>query len=154
MAARPEKARAFGLAAFKAAIAGLPGTKAVHLCFGYASLVKDRPGAYPFLEELGDTDVDQISIETAQSRLDCSVLERLGEKTILLGVLDLSTADVEDPETIVQRVERALPYAAPERLVLAPDCGMKFLPRKSAAGKLVPRFTAAAEKVLRARYGS
>ena len=149
MAARPDKARAFGLAAFEAAIAGLPGTTAVHLCFGYAALVKDRPAAYPFLEELADTVVDQISIETAQSGLDCSVLERLGDKVVILGVLDLSTSQVESAQVIVGRVERALAHVGAERLVLAPDCGMKFLPRASAAGKLAALCEAA--RVLRDR---
>jgi 5-methyltetrahydropteroyltriglutamate--homocysteine methyltransferase len=132
MAARPELAREFGLAAFEAAIAGLTGTTAVHPCFGYASLVADRPPAYPFLAELAGTAVDQISIETEQSHLDCSVLEELGDKTVILGVIDLSTAEVETPAVIEARVE-ALQHANPERLVLAPDCGMKFLPRSSAA---------------------
>ena len=151
MAARPDKARAFGLSAFEAAIEGLTGTTAVHLCFGYAALVADRPAAYPFLEELASTAVDEISIETAQSGLDSAVLERLGDKTVILGVLDLSSHDVEAPDVVVARVERALAHVAPERLVLAPDCGMKFLPRDAAAGKLASLGEAA--RTLRARFG-
>jgi 5-methyltetrahydropteroyltriglutamate--homocysteine methyltransferase len=135
-AARPDKARGFGLAALERALEGLSGTTAVHLCFGYAAMVPGRPGAYPFLAELADSSVDQISIETAQSHLDCGVLADLSNKSILLGVLDLSTEEVETPDEVVARVQRALPYVAPDRLILAPDCGMKFLSRHAALGKI------------------
>jgi 5-methyltetrahydropteroyltriglutamate--homocysteine methyltransferase len=109
----------------------------VHVCFGYAALVKGRPQeGYAFLAELAETPVHQVSIETAQSGLDCAVLEQLEGKTIILGVLDLSTLDVDPPEVVAARIRRALPYVPAERLVLAPDCGMKYLSRTSAFGKL------------------
>jgi 5-methyltetrahydropteroyltriglutamate--homocysteine methyltransferase len=137
MQAFPEKARAHGVAALVRALEGVSGTTAVHICFGYGALVQGRPSqGYSFLPELAATPVDQVSIETAQSALDCSVLEQLPGKTIILGVLDLSIADVETPEVVAARVRRALPYVGPERLVLAPDCGMKYLSRASAFGKL------------------
>ncbi|HEY6362590.1 MAG TPA: uroporphyrinogen decarboxylase family protein [Vicinamibacterales bacterium] len=138
MQARPDEAREYGVAALNRALEGVTGTTAVHVCFGYGALVKGRPrNGYSFLAELAETPVGQISIETAQCGLDCSVLEQLGGKTIILGVLDLSTADVEPPEVVAARVRRALPHVGAERLVLAPDCGMKYLPRASAFAKLV-----------------
>jgi 5-methyltetrahydropteroyltriglutamate--homocysteine methyltransferase len=150
---RAEQARVYGAEAFERAVSGLPGTTAVHLCFGYGPIGAARPNrltSYPFLEELADTSVDQISIETAQSHLDCSVLERLGDKTVILGVIDLSTNEVETPDLVVTRVERALSYIGPERLILSPDCGMKFLTREAAIGKLQSLAEAAA--ILRGRY--
>jgi 5-methyltetrahydropteroyltriglutamate--homocysteine methyltransferase len=151
MEARPDKARAFGVAAVREALAGVEGTTAIHLCFGYAVMVPGRPSAYRFLAELADTPVDQISIETAQSSLDCAVLAELSGKEVMVGVLDLSTEDVEPPDVVVARVERALAYLAPEQAILAPDCGMKFLSRSSAEGKLRSMVQAATS--LRARYG-
>ena len=142
--ARPDAARQYGVAALNRALAGVTGTTAVHLCFGYAAIIHDRPAGYSFLPELAACTADQISIETAQSGLDCAVLGELAGKTIILGVLDLSDPAVEKPDEIVTRVERALPYVPPERLVLAPDCGMKYLPRESAFGKLRSLTTAAA----------
>jgi 5-methyltetrahydropteroyltriglutamate--homocysteine methyltransferase len=136
MEAHSEKARRFGLAAVKRALEGVKGTTALHVCFGYAALVPGRPAAYSFLEELADSPVMQISIETAQSLLDCSVLAKLRGKTIILGVLDLSTHEVEAAETVAARIRRSLAFVDPERLVAAPDCGMKYLPRESAFGKL------------------
>ena len=137
MQAQPDKARAYGVAALNRALEGVTGVTAVHVCFGYGALVKGRRrDRYSFLAELAATPVHQISIETAQSGLDCSVLEQLGGKTVILGVLDLSTADVEPAGVVAARIRRALPYVSPERLVLAPDCGMKYLPRASAFGKL------------------
>jgi 5-methyltetrahydropteroyltriglutamate--homocysteine methyltransferase len=112
------------------------GTTALHICFGYAAIIHERPSGYSFLPELADTSVKQISIETAQSRLDCSVLKSLPGKTIILGVLDLSTPEVESAETVAARIERALPYVEAERLVIAPDCGLKYLPHDSAFGKM------------------
>lgn len=150
MEARPDKARTFGVAAVQEALRGVEGTTAVHLCFGYAALVADHRRAYRFLVELADTAVDQISIETAQSNLDCGVLSELSGKDIMVGVLDLSTEDVEPPDVVEARVERALHYVAPERVILAPDCGMKFLSRQSAEGKLRSMVRAAA--ALRERY--
>ncbi|HEY1620775.1 MAG TPA: uroporphyrinogen decarboxylase family protein [Streptosporangiaceae bacterium] len=134
--ARPEAARRFGIAALNRALEGITGTTAVHLCFGYAAIIHDRPSGYSFLPELAACPADQISIETAQSGLDCSVLAELPGKTIILGVLNLGDHRVETPREIVGRVERALPYVPAERLVLAPDCGMKYLPRDVALGKL------------------
>ncbi len=136
MQAQPEKAREFGVSALNRALDGVVGTTAVHLCFGYAAIVRERPSAYSFLTELAQCQVHQISIETAQSSLDCSVLSGLQGKTIILGVLDLSTNEVETPEVVAGRIRRALPYVAPERLVVAPDCGMKYLSRDAAFAKL------------------
>lgn len=136
MQALPDKAREFGVKALNRALDGLTGTTAVHLCFGYAVMVQRRPDAYAFLEELADTPVKQISIETAQSKLDCSVLQRLPGKTILLGVLDLSTNEVETPDLVAARIRRALPFIDPERVIAASDCGMKYLPRAAAFGKM------------------
>jgi len=136
MQAMPEQARRYGVAAVMRALDGVTGQTAVHLCFGYAAIVHDRPSAYSFLTELVQTPVNAISIETAQSSLDCSVLSQLIEKTIILGVLDLSTHDVETPDLVARRIRRALPYVSPERIVVAPDCGLKYLPRDVAFGKL------------------
>jgi 5-methyltetrahydropteroyltriglutamate--homocysteine methyltransferase len=141
--ARPEQARRYGVKAINRALEGVTGTTAVHLCFGYAAIIHDRPAGYSFLPELAACSCDQVSIETAQSGLDCQVLATLEGKTIILGVLDLSDHAVETPETIVARVERALPYVPPDRLVLAPDCGMKYLPRDAAFGKLTAMVQAA-----------
>ena len=136
MQARPEKAREFGLTALKRALDGVTGETAVHLCFGYAAMVHDRPAAYSFLTELASSPVDAISIETAQSSLDCSVLAQLPGKTIILGVIDLSTHEVETPEIVAARIRRALPFVNGERIVVAPDCGMKYLPREVAFAKM------------------
>jgi 5-methyltetrahydropteroyltriglutamate--homocysteine methyltransferase len=146
--ARPEEAKKYGVAAVSRALDGIPGTTAIHLCFGYAAIIHERPSGYSFLPELADCPADQISIETAQSGLDCSVLAALDGKTIILGVLDLGDPAVETPEVIAARARHALPYVTPERIVLAPDCGMKYLPRDSAAGKLAAM--AAAARLLRA----
>ena len=136
MQARPEKARRFGLAALNRALDGVRGTTAVHLCFGYAAIIHDRPPAYSFLTELGDTRIQQISIETAQSSLDCSVLAKLTGKQVILGVLDLSRHEIETPETVASRIRRALAYVTADRIIIAPDCGMKYLPRAVAFGKM------------------
>jgi 5-methyltetrahydropteroyltriglutamate--homocysteine methyltransferase len=141
--ARAEDAKKYGVAVVNRALEGIHGTTAVHLCFGYAAIIHDRPSGYSFLPELAACPADQISIETAQSGLDCSVLASLDGKTIILGVLDLNDVAVETPEVVVDRVRRALPYVSPERLVLAPDCGMKYLPRESANGKLTAMAQAA-----------
>jgi len=149
--ANPDRARRYGVKAINRALEEVAGTTAVHLCFGYAAIVHDRPAGYSFLSELAACHADQISIETAQSGLDCSVLADLEGKTIILGVLDLSDMAVESPETVMARVERALPYVPPGRVVLAPDCGMKYLPRDVASGKLAAMTAAAAR--LRAGQG-
>ena len=142
--ARPEEARRYGVAAINRALTGVTGTTAVHLCFGYAAIIHDRPSGYSFLPELAGADCDQVSIETAQSGLDCSVLATLEDKTVILGVVDLNDLAVESPDTVIARVRRALAYVPPERLVLAPDCGMKYLPREVAFGKLAAMTAAAA----------
>jgi len=136
MQARPDEARAFGLKALNQALEGVNGTTAVHICFGYAAIIHARPSAYSFLPELAGCSCKQVSIETAQSRLDCSALAPLAGKKILLGVLDLADTVVETPEIVAARIRRALPYVAAEDIILAPDCGMKYLPRESALGKL------------------
>ena len=136
MQARPEKAREHGLAALNAALEGIDKPTAIHICFGYAAIVHERPSGYSFLPELEGCYCDQISIETAQSSLDLAVLEQLPSKTIILGVIDLNTDEVETAATVAERVRRALPYKAPESIVVAPDCGMKYLPREAALGKL------------------
>ena len=144
MQARPDAARAYGLQALNRALDGVGGTTVVHICFGYAAIIHERPSGYSFLPELADCPCDQVSIETAQSHLDTSVLTALSDKTVLLGVLDLSDPDVESAQTVVERVRRALPHVDAERLVLAPDCGMKYLPRASADGKMRAMVEAAA----------
>ena len=136
MQARPEPARDYGLDALRHATDGLPGTAAVHICFGYAAIIHDRPSGYSFLPELAATECDQVSIETAQSGLDLEVLDELPGKTIILGVLDLSTDEVETPQTVADRIRRAFPHGGPDRLIAAPDCGMKYLSREAAYGKL------------------
>lgn len=148
--ARAERARSYGVEVVNAALKGAAGTTALHLCFGYAEMVKDKPPSYQYLAELADSVVDQVSVEAAQPGLDCSTLAGLGNKTVMLGVLNLATEEVESPETVVERVERALAYVPPERVVLAPDCGMKFLPQPVAQGKL--QAMTAAAGILRERY--
>jgi 5-methyltetrahydropteroyltriglutamate--homocysteine methyltransferase len=150
--ARSDTAKQYGVKVLNAALDGITGTTAVHLCFGYAAIIHDRPSGYSFLPELAASTADQISIETAQSGLDCAVLAELTAKTIILGVLDLGDPAVETAEVIANRVRRALPYVPADRIVLAPDCGMKYLPRESASGKLTAMTQAAA--VLRAEHAS
>jgi 5-methyltetrahydropteroyltriglutamate--homocysteine methyltransferase len=149
--ARPEEARKYGVPVVNRALDGVTGTTAVHVCFGYAAIIHNRPEGYSFLPELAGSRADQVSIETAQSGLDCSVLSALDGKTIILGVLDLNDHTVETPDQVAEQVRRALPYVPAERLVLAPDCGMKYLPRASAFGKLRAMTEAAAQ--LRAELG-
>ena len=136
MQARPEKARQFGLKAVNRALEGVTGTIALHICFGYAAIIHERPHGYSFLPEFADTTLKQISIETAQSNLDTSVLAKLAGKTIILGVLDLSDMTVETPEKVAERIRKALPYVPAEKIVVAPDCGLKYLPREVAFGKM------------------
>ncbi|WP_308194436.1 5-methyltetrahydropteroyltriglutamate--homocysteine methyltransferase [Pseudonocardia kujensis] len=145
--ARPGAARAYGLAALNAALEGVAGTTVVHLCFGYAAIIHERPEGYSFLPELAGCTADQISIETAQSGLDLGVLEDLKDKTILLGVIDLSDHAVESVGTVAGRVRRAFDRLPPEQIVIATDCGMKYLPRDSAVGKM--RAMAGAAALLR-----
>src|SRR5262245_13544569 len=136
MQARAEKARRYGLGALNRALEGIQGTTAIHLCFGYAAIIHDRPPAYSFLQELADSRIQQISIETAQSSLDCSVLAKLPGKQIILGVLDLSKNEIETPEIVAARIRRALPYVSADRIVVAPDRGLKYLPHDVAFGKM------------------
>jgi 5-methyltetrahydropteroyltriglutamate--homocysteine methyltransferase len=150
MQARPEKAREYGLAALNRALEGITGTTAVHICFGYAAIIHVRPSGYSFLPELHGCSCRQVSIETAQSNLDCKVLGELPDKQIMVGCIDLSDMNVETPETVAARVRRALPYVAKERVILAPDCGMKYLPRDVAVGKL--RSMVEAARILRREH--
>ena len=136
MQARPEEARAFGLGALNRALEGVSGTTAVHICFGYAAIIHVRPSGYSFLPELAECRCAQVSIETAQSNLDCAVLKGLTGKKIILGVIDLSNHTVESPELVASRISRALPYVDARNLLVAPDCGMKYLSREAAFGKL------------------
>ena len=136
MQARPEEARAYGLKALNRALEGVSGTVAVHICFGYAAIIHQRPSGYSFLPELAGCHCAQVSIETAQSNLDCAVLAKLAGKKILHGVLDLSDMTPETPEQVAARIRRALPYVDAKNIVVAPDCGMKYLPRDVADAKL------------------
>jgi 5-methyltetrahydropteroyltriglutamate--homocysteine methyltransferase len=136
MEARPEQARRYAVPALQRALDGLTGTTVLHICFGYPAFVPDHPPAYHFLAELAAAPVTQISIETAQSGLDLSVLAQLPAAGIVLGVIALDSATVESPEVVTQRIRRALPYKQPAELVAAPDCGMKYLPRAAAFAKL------------------
>jgi 5-methyltetrahydropteroyltriglutamate--homocysteine methyltransferase len=150
MQARPEQARDYGLEALNRALEGVNGTTAVHICFGYAAIIHQRPSGYSFLGELKGCRCDQVSVETAQPDLDCSVLNDLAEKKVMVGCLDLSDMTVESPDSIVIRVKKALEFLAPENVILAPDCGMKYLPRDVAEGKL--RSMVAAAAILREEY--
>jgi 5-methyltetrahydropteroyltriglutamate--homocysteine methyltransferase len=134
--ARPEQAREYAIEAINRALDGIDGDTVLHTCFGYAHIVHDRPSGYPFLRELDECAATHLSLEAAQPQLDPEVLREVADKTIVLGVLDLGTRDVETPEVVAERIERALTVVPPERLVVAPDCGMKYLPRDRAFRKL------------------
>ena len=136
MAQHPDKARQYGLKALDRALGGVSGTVAVHLCFGYAAVVHDKPSAYSFLSELDGCKAQQISIEAAQPKLDLKVLQELPSKTIILGVIDLADMTIETPLIVADRIRCALDYVPAERIVVAPDCGMKYLPRAVAFGKM------------------
>jgi len=136
MQQHPDAARRYGLKALDRALDGITGTVAVHLCFGYAAVVHDKPSGYSFLPELESCKAQQISIEAAQPKLDLKVLERLPSKTVIVGVIDLSDMTVETPEIVAQRLRAALAHLPAERLIAAPDCGMKYLPRPVAFGKM------------------
>jgi 5-methyltetrahydropteroyltriglutamate--homocysteine methyltransferase len=135
--ARADRAARYGVRAINRALEGVPGTTVVHLCFGYAAAVKDKPSGYSFLGQLAETRASQISIEAAQPRLDLGVLKALAPKSVMVGVIDLGTNEIETPEQVAERIRAALKHIAPEKLAVAPDCGMKYLPRESAFGKLV-----------------
>jgi len=143
-------ARDYGLEALNAALEGAAGTTAVHICFGYAAMTKERPEGYSFLPQMKDCTCDQISIETAQANLDTSVLEELRGKTIMIGVLDLSDMNVETGEVVAQRIRRALPHVDADKVVIAPDCGLKYLPRDVAFGKM--KAMAEGARILRAEH--
>ena len=135
--ARAEKAQRFAIRAINRALEGAEGTTALHTCFGYAHIVHERPNGYPFLVELADATVDQISLEAAQQKVDLSILRALPDKQFHVGVIDLADdSPVEDVDLVIQRIRKALEFVQPERLILAPDCGMKYLPRWKAFQKL------------------
>ena len=136
MQQHPDKARQYGLKALDRALAGVNGTVAVHLCFGYAAVVHDKPSGYSFLPELEGSKAQQVSIEAAQPKLDLKVLRELPSKTIILGVIDLADKAVETPQVVADRIRRALAHIPADRVVVAPDCGMKYLPRAIAFGKM------------------
>ena len=136
MQQHPDKARHYGLKALDRALDGVAGTVAVHLCFGYAAVVRDKPSGYSFLPELEGCKAQQISIEAAQPKLDLKVLRELPSKTIIVGVIDLSDMTIETPEIVAERIRAALTHVPAERLIVAPDCGMKYLPRAVAFGKM------------------
>jgi 5-methyltetrahydropteroyltriglutamate--homocysteine methyltransferase len=150
MQARPEKALQYGLKALNRALEGISGTTAVHICFGYAAIIHQRPSGYSFLPELAGCSCQQVSIETAQSNLDCSVLTSLSSKKIMVGCIDLSDMTVETPQKVVERIKKALRFVPKEVVILAPDCGMKYLPREVAFGKMKAMVEAA--KMLRAEF--
>ena len=134
--ARAERAARYGVKAINRALQGIEGTTVVHLCFGYAAAVKDKPSGYSFLAQLAETSASQISIEAAQPRLDLAVAKALAPKSVMVGVIDLGSAAVETPEEVAARIRAALAHVPAEHLVLAPDCGMKYLTREAAFGKL------------------
>jgi 5-methyltetrahydropteroyltriglutamate--homocysteine methyltransferase len=136
MQARPEEARLWGQKALNRALDGVVGTTAVHICFGYAAIIHTRPSGYSFLPELQNCTCNQISVETAQSNLDCSVLQKLSGKTIMLGVIDLSDMQVESPAVVAGRIRRAFPFVPPKDIIVCTDCGMKYLPREIADAKM------------------
>ena len=134
--ARPEPAREYAVDAIDRALDGIEGDTVLHTCFGYAHIVHDRPSGYPFLRELNECAATHLSLEAAQPDLDPEVFRELPDKTIVLGVLDLGSGEAETPEVVAGRIRRALEVVEPERLVVAPDCGMKYLPRDLAFRKL------------------
>jgi len=134
--ARADRAARYGVKAINRALQGIDGTTVVHLCFGYAAAVKDKPSGYSFLPQLADTTASQISIEAAQPRLDLGVLKDLSRKSIMLGVIDLGSEEVETPQKVAERIRTGLKVVPADRLVVAPDCGMKYLPRDVAFSKL------------------
>lgn len=136
MQQHPDKARRYGVKALNRALEGVSGTIAVHVCFGYAAVVHEKPTGYSFLAELDQSTAQQISIEAAQPKLDLAVLKELPSKTIILGVIDLADKTVETPQIVAARIRKAFDHVKPERIVVAPDCGMKYLPRDIAFGKM------------------
>jgi 5-methyltetrahydropteroyltriglutamate--homocysteine methyltransferase len=133
------------------ALDGVTGTTAVHICFGYAAVIHERPSGYSFLGQLSQCSCNQVSFETAQSNLDCSVVTQLKGKKLILGVINLADMEVETPEIVAARIRRALPYAPAEDIIVAPDCGMKYLPRDVAFGKM--KAMAAGAAIVRQEHG-
>jgi 5-methyltetrahydropteroyltriglutamate--homocysteine methyltransferase len=150
MQARPEKARQYGLKALNRALQGIDGTTAVHICFGYAAVIHEKPSGYSFLPEFAGCSCAQVSIEAAQPKLDCSVLSTLKDKKLMIGCIDLNDMSIETPDLVAARIKRALPYVKKENVILAPDCGMKYLPREVAFGKM--RAMVEGAKILRAEF--
>ena len=148
--ARPEKARQYGLKALNRALEGVTGTTTVHICFGYAAIIHARPTGYSFLTEMADCSCKQVSIETAQSNLDCAVLESLPGKYVMVGAIDLSDPKVETAETVASRIRRALKHMPADKVIVAPDCGMKYLPPDIAFGKMKAMVDGA--RILRQEY--
>jgi len=146
--ARPDRALRYGVKAINRALEGVAGPTVVHLCFGYAAAVKEKPAGYSFLPQLAESSATQISIEAAQPRLDVSVLRALAPKSVMVGVIDLGAEAVETAEVVAARIRAALKHVAPEKLVVAPDCGMKYLSRAAAFGKL--KSLAAGARIVRA----
>jgi 5-methyltetrahydropteroyltriglutamate--homocysteine methyltransferase len=134
--ARADEARRLALPAIDAALDGIPGPTALHLCFGYAYVARDKPNRYAFLPELTASKVEQISIEAAQPNLELTTLDGLGDKTVIFGVISMADPEPETPETVAARIRAALAHLPPERLIHAPDCGMKYIPRETAFAKL------------------
>ena len=132
----PERAKQYGVKVVNRALEGIAGTTAIHICFGYAAVVPNKPSTYSFLTELEGCAVNQVSIEAAQPKLDLAILRELPGKTMIVGVIDLGDKSIETPEVVAHRIDAALQHVPPERLILAPDCGMKYLPRETAFGKL------------------
>ena len=149
--ARPDRAARYGIKAINRALQGIAGTTVVHVCFGYAAAVRDKPSGYSFLPQLADTTATQISIEAAQPKLDLGVLKDLSPKTVMVGVIDLGSDAVETQQEVHSRIEKALKHIPAEKLVLAPDCGMKYLTRAAAFGKL--QSLAAGAALARRRLG-
>jgi len=149
----PELARRYAVKAINRALDGITVPTVIHICFGYAAVVpgSTKPSGYSFLSELADSNAQQISIEAAQPRLDLGVLKDLSNKRILVGVLDLGDPEIEPVSVVADRIRNALKHVAPERLVVAPDCGMKYMPRATAFGKLKAMCDAAAK--VRAEIG-
>jgi 5-methyltetrahydropteroyltriglutamate--homocysteine methyltransferase len=134
--ARPERAREYAVEVISAALDGVEGETALHMCFGYGHFIKDKPDGYSFLEELNETPVDAVSVEAAQPRLDPAFLAAVRGKKVIYGVVDNANPEVETPEVVAERIRRALEFVEPERLMPAPDCGMKYLPRPVGFAKL------------------
>ncbi len=148
----PEEASRYAVKVINRALEGITVPTVIHLCFGYAQMVKAKPSGYSFLPELAGCKCKQVSLETAQSNLDTSVLAQLDGKQVLVGCIDLSDMNIETPEVVAGRVRRALKHVKPEQVILAPDCGMKYLPREVAQGKLQSMVEAA--RILRREHAA